>query len=63
MVFQVVWIPTPAGVNLDLSVSLHNQGILEKEHVSLVHTGEEQISPIRKSSKRISNQKVTEEVR
>ncbi|XP_064383914.1 uncharacterized protein LOC135332919 isoform X2 [Halichondria panicea] len=46
-----------AGIELDLSVSLHNQGILEQEHVSLVYRGEEAASPIRRGGKRVFNQR------
>lgn len=40
-----------SGIDLDMSVSLHNQGILEQEHVCLVYRGEEAASPTRTHSK------------
>ena len=54
-----------SGIELDLSLSLHNQGILEQEHVTLVHRGEESESatPRRTGSrKRSGSIKSKEEV-
>ena len=39
--------PSVAGIRLNLALSLHNQGVLEQEHVALVAMeAEELISPL-----------------